>query len=119
MKSIIQYIKESGETIKFKIWEEPGKQVAKLKDNESYNKIEYQYKNIDMNIYISFMLGFKDDSWKLWCAPLGKGNYMVAPLQDLKTNSFEKALSRCEPYINEYIEKVKNNPGKYVMYYKY
>lgn len=117
MKSLVSYILESGEDIKFTIWEEPGKKVQKL-NRDHFNKIEYQYKSIEKGIYISFLLGLEDDKWKLWVGPLGKASYNKKYFYDFDTTDFNKSLLSSKTIINDFIETVQNNPLKYIMYYK-
>ena len=44
------------------IWEEPDKKVKWIKDNNSFTKIEYKLEDREKNLYIDFLLGFKDGS---------------------------------------------------------
>jgi hypothetical protein len=81
MKSLKNYIleekKEDKEkttrrgNIKFTIWEEPDKRVNWLDDNKSYQKIEYKHEDKDKKIFIDFLLGFKDNSWRVWIGKIG------------------------------------------------
>lgn len=131
MKSLLQYILEDDEDkdskskqeelkakIKFTIWEEPDKKVLELKNNESYQKIEYKYEDKENNIYIDFLLGFKDNSWKLWAGKIGSCSYDDDPYCSFETTDFKDSIIQSLDKIIEIIEDVKNDPMNYVQYYK-
>lgn len=119
MKTLQRYITEStNPNIKFRIWDGPGNQVTKLKDN-NYSKIEYKYKDYEKGIGISFLLGLQDDEWCLYAGPIGKSSYDKFPLQELHTKKFDDALTKSVPYIEGYIDKVNQNPRRHVMYYTF
>ena len=94
MKTLKEYILEKSEdnkkstergNIKFTIWEEPDKKVKWINDNEKYQKIEYKHEDKDKNIFIDFLLGFKDNSWRLWIGKIGATQYDDDPYCDLET----------------------------------
>lgn len=125
MKSLQKYIIESTNEnpiplgdIKFTIWENPKKQVKWLTSNNAYQKIEYQYKNTDKNIFIDYLLGFKDDSWQLWAGKIGRCTYDDDPYCDLKTADFAHAITNSLDKIEEILQKVLDDPQNYVQYYK-
>ena len=124
MKSIVQYILEKEEApqlsrgdIKFTIWEEPDKKVTRLKDNFSYQKIEYKLQNYDDNLSIDFLLGFQDESWKLWIGKIGSCSYDDDPYCSFDTDDFKKGIIACLDKVEEFIENVQEDPEKYVQFY--
>lgn len=125
MKNLYQYILESDKDvikksdIKFTIWEKPDKKVTKLKDNESYQKIEYKIEDFDKDMYIDFLLGFQDNSWRLWIGKIGSCSYDDDPYCSLETDDFTKAIIKVLDIIIEFVGKVKKDPHNYIQYYKY
>ena len=124
MKSIVQYILEKEEApqlsrgdIKFTIWEEPDKKVTRLKDNFSYQKIEYKLQNHDDNLSIDFLLGFQEESWKLWIGKIGSCSYDDDPYCSFNTDNFNKAILMALDKIEEFIVQVTNDKENYVQYY--
>ena len=124
MKSIVQYILEKEEApqlsrgdIKFTIWEEPDKKVTRLKDNFSYQKIEYKLQNHDDNLSIDFLLGFQDESWKLWIGKIGSCSYDDDPYCSFDTDNFNKAILMALDKIEDFIVQVTNDKENYVQYY--
>lgn len=105
--------------IKFTIWEKPDKKVSKLKDNESYQKIEYKIEDFDKDMYIDFLLGFEDGNWKLWIGKIGSCSYDDDPYCSLDTKDFEDAILKVLDIIPEFVDKVKKDPHNYIQYYKY
>ena len=103
--------------IMFNIWETPNKKVNWLKDNFSYTKIEYQYISDDKNIEIDFLLGFKLGSWRLWIGKIGALSYDDESYCDLKCVKLQDAIKISIDKIEEIIQKVKDDPQNYVMYY--
>ena len=90
MKSLLQYILESEnstekDNIKFTIWEAPDKKVKWLNNNKDYQKIEYKYKDKKLGIEIHFLLGFKDNTWKLWIVIISFDKYSVYGVFHLST----------------------------------
>ena len=93
MKSLSQYILEAKKSkerddIKFTIWEAPDKKVKWLNNNTDYLKIEYQYKNKKLGIEIDFLLGFKENTWKLWIGKIGSISYDDDPWVNLDCDNF-------------------------------
>lgn len=127
MKSLKDYIYEEKNDvtsvikrgdIKFTIWKTPEEKVTSLDDNKSYQKIEYKLENKDEGIYIDFLLGYDDDSWKLWIGKIGSCSYDDDPYCSLNTDEFKKAIVLSLDKIEEFIDKVKEDPQNYVQFYK-
>lgn len=130
MKSLKQYITEADDKkdkkegtlergeIKFTIWESPDKKVSWLKDNESYQKIEYKYEDKKNKIYIDFLLGFQNDTWQLWIGRLGSCSYDDDSYKNFETTDFAKAIVDCLDFVSEFVDKVKEDPEDYVQFYK-
>ena len=127
MKSLYNYIVEAQTDkqdpvpradIKFTIWEDPQKQVSWLTDNNAYQKIEYQYKNTTKNIFIDYLLGFKDDSWHLYVGKIGRCSYDDDPYCDLKTSDFAHAITNSLDKIEQLLQDVLDDPQNYVQYYR-
>ena len=131
MKSLSQYIKEASEekeedkekttrrgNIKFTIWEEPDKKVNWLDNNQKYQKIEYKYENKDDQCFIDFLLGFKNESWRLWIGKIGSVNYDDDPYCDFETTNFAEAIVAALDKVEEFLDKVKEEPENYVQFYK-
>ena len=133
MKDLKIYIKEAEEpeadeqaklnrrgNIKFTIWEEPDKKVKWLKTNDKYQKIEYKHEDKTKNMFIDFLLGFdkEHDTWKLWVGKIGGVTYDDDPLCDLKTDNFAKAIVTALDEVEEYIDKVEQDPSDWIQYYK-
>ena len=104
--------------IKFTIWEEPKKKVNWLDDNQKYQKIEYQYRNKEKNIDIDFLLGFQDNSWKLWIGKIGAISYDDDPWCDFKTNKFSEGIVAALDKVEEFMDDVEKNPDNWVQFYK-
>ena len=122
MKSLLQYILESENStergnIKFTIWEAPDKKVKWLNNNKDYQKIEYQYKDKKLGIEIDFLLGFKDNTWKLWIGKIGAISYDDDPWVDLDCDNFKDAILKCLDYTADFIEVVKVNKDNWVQFY--
>lgn len=133
MKDLKIYIKEAEEStadeqaklnrrgnIKFTIWEEPDKKVKWLKSNDKYQKIEYKHEDKTKKMFIDFLLGFdkEHNTWKLWVGKIGGVTYDDDPLCDLKTDDFAKAIVSALDKIEEYIDKVEQDPSDWIQYYK-
>lgn len=103
--------------IKFTIWKQPDLKVKWLKDNEKYQKIEYKYEDNAECLFIDFLLGFKDDTWYLWVGKIGSCSYDDDPYKDLKTNKFSEAIIAALDAVEEFINKVKEEPDNYVQFY--
>ena len=122
MKSLSQYILEAKKSkekddIKFTIWEAPDKKVKWLNNNTDYLKIEYQYKNKKLGIEIDFLLGFKENTWKLWIGKIGSISYDDDPWVNLDCDNFKDAILKCLDYTEKFIEDVKNNKCNWVQFY--
>jgi hypothetical protein len=134
MKDLKLYIKEAEESentdeqaklnrrgnIKFTIWEEPDKKVKWLKSNDKYQKIEYKHEDKTKKMFIDFLLGYdkEHDTWKLWVGKIGGVTYDDDPLCDLKTDNFAKAIVSALDEVEEYIDKVEQDPSDWIQYYK-
>lgn len=126
MKSLIEFILEKKDKeidytqdIIFDVWESPKKKVQELKSNNAYQKIEYKHKDYKNNVFIDFLLGFKNNSWHLWIGQNGGCNYSDAPYKDLKTDDFKKAIMNAVEEINKFINEVIKDPNTYIQYYKF
>lgn len=128
MKSLYQYIleKESSKDnylergdIKFTIWKTPDEKVHTLENNEDYQKIEYKLDDRNLGISIDFLLGFKDKSWRLWIGKIGSCSYDDDPYCSFDTEDFRQAIILCLDKVEEFIDKVKEEPDNYIQYYKY
>lgn len=104
--------------IKFTIWEEPKKKVNWLEDNQKYQKIEYQYRDKEKNVDIDFLLGFQDNSWKLWIGKIGAITYDDDPWCDFKTDKFSEGIVAALDKVEEFIDDVEENPDNWVQFYK-
>ena len=127
MKTLKEYILEKSEdnkkstergNIKFTIWEEPDKKVKWINDNEKYQKIEYKHEDKDKNIFIDFLLGFKDNSWRLWIGKIGATQYDDDPYCDLETDKFSEAIVKSLDKTQDFIADVEEDPQNWVQYYK-
>ena len=126
MKSLITYITEKEENeekssrtqdIKFTIWEEPKKKVRWIKDNDQYQKIEYQYRDKEKGINIDFLLGFQDKSWKLWIGKIGAISYDDDPWCSFETDKFSEGIVAALDKVEEFIDDVNDNPDNWVQFY--
>ena len=77
--------------IKFTIWKKPDQKVTWLDNNEDYLKIEYKLENKKKDVYIDFLLGYKDGSWKLWIGKIGATSYTDDPWCSFDTKDFAEA----------------------------
>ena len=125
MKTLTQYILEKNDDLTdytreiiFDIWEESNKKVNKLTSNESYQKIEYKRRDYKNNLYMDFLLGFKNNSWYLWYGRIGSVNYSDQPYKDLKTDNFNTAIMNAVTEINIILNDAYKNPYEYIQYYK-
>ena len=126
MKSLKDYILEEKDDIpsgiqrgdiKFTIWKSPDEKVTTLKDNEHYQKIEYKLEDKEEGLSIDFLLGYQDDSWKLWIGKIGSCSYDDDPYCSFDTDNFKKAIIACLDKVEEFIEKVKDDKENYVQFY--
>jgi hypothetical protein len=104
--------------IKFTIWKAPDKKVRWLNDNESYLKIEYKLEDKEEGLFIDFLLGFKDDSWKLWIGKIGSCSYDDDPYCSFETKKFSEGIVAALDKVEEFIGKVKDDPESYIQFYK-
>lgn len=124
MKSLRQFILEKKKEstrrgkIKFTIWEEPDKKVNWIEDNNSYTKIEYKHEDKKKNLSIDFLLGFKDGSWKLWIGKIGSATYDDDPYCSFDTDDFKYAIVDALDKVEEFIDKVEDDPEDYVQFFK-
>lgn len=129
MKTLVQYIIEAEENkdkekqstergkIKFTIWEEPDKKVTWLNNNEKYQKIEYKYEDKKEGLAIDFLLGFQEDSWKLWIGKIGSCSYDDDPYCSFDTKKFSEGIIAALDKVEEFLDKVKEDPSNYVQFY--
>ena len=129
MKTLVQYIIEAEENkdeekqstergkIKFTIWEEPDKKVTWLNNNEKYQKIEYKYEDKKEGLAIDFLLGFQEDSWKLWIGKIGSCSYDDDPYCSFDTDKFSEGIIAALDKVEEFLEKVKEDKSNYVQFY--
>ena len=129
MKTLVQYIIEAEENkdkekqstergkIKFTIWEEPDKKVTWLDNNEKYQKIEYKYEDKKEGLAIDFLLGFQEDSWKLWIGKIGSCSYDDDPYCSFDTKKFSEGIIAALDKVEEFLDKVKEDPSNYVQFY--
>lgn len=127
MKSLKDYLLEEKDdvtasaergNIKFTIWKAPDKKVKWLNDNESYQKIEYKLEDKENNLYIDFLLGYQKDSWKLWIGKIGSCSYDDDPYCTFETEKFAEAIVKALDKVEEFVEKVKEEPDNYIQFYK-
>ena len=103
--------------IKFTIWKEPKKKVTWLDNNEDYQKIEYQYRDKDKKINIDFLLGFQENSWKLWIGKIGAITYDDDPWCSFDTDKFSEGIIAALDKVEEFIDDVEKNPDNWVQFY--
>lgn len=127
MKSLRDYLLEeknditastSRGDIKFTIWKAPDKKVRWLNDNESYLKIEYKLEDKEEGLYIDFLLGYQEDSWKLWIGKIGSCSYDDDPYSSMETKKFSEAIVKALDKVEEFVQKVKDDPESYIQFYK-
>lgn len=127
MKSLKEYLLEeknditastSRGDIKFTIWKAPDKKVRWLNDNESYLKIEYKLEDREEGLFIDFLLGYQEDSWKLWIGKIGSCSYDDDPYSSLETKKFAEAITKALDKVEEFVAKVKDEPENYIQFYK-
>lgn len=103
--------------IKFTIWESPDKKVTWLEDNQNYQKIEYKLEDKDKKLSIDFLLGFKDGSWKLWIGKIGSCSYDDDPYCSFETDKFSEGIVAALDKVQEFLDKIDEDPENYVQYY--
>ena len=125
-----EYIKEAQEQeekdakirsqIVFTIWEAPEKKVSELASNTEYQKIECKYQekpDADEGIKVSFLLGFKDNTWQLWAGKPGVVSYSDDSYVSLDEVEFYKAVNAAVDKCVELINQIKDEPNNWVQYY--
>ena len=127
MKSLKEYLLEeknditastSRGDIKFTIWKAPDKKVRWLNNNESYLKIEYKLEDREEGLFIDFLLGYQEDSWKLWIGKIGSCGYDDDPYCSFETKKFAEAIVKALDKVEEFVAKVKDEPENYIQFYK-
>ncbi len=127
MKSLKEYLLEEKNDItasttrgdiKFTIWKAPDKKVRWLEDNEAYQKIEYKLEDKEEGLYIDFLLGYQEDSWKLWIGKIGSCSYDDDPYCSFDTKKFSEGIVAALDKVEEFIEKVKDDKESYIQFYK-
>ena len=127
MKTLKEYLLEEKDDItastsrgdiKFTIWKAPDRKVKWLNDNEKYQKIEYKLEDKEEGLYIDFLLGFKDGSWKLWIGKIGSCSYDDDPYCSFETKKFEEGIVDALDKVEEFVKKVKDDPDSYIQFYK-
>ena len=130
MKTLVQFLEEKKNKdvlsddertaargkVKFTIWKSPDEKVKWLEDNEDYMKIEYKFEDKEKNIYIDFLLGFKDGSWRLWVGKIGSCAYDDDPYCDFKTEKFAEAIVKALDKVEEMLEDILEDPENYIQY---
>ena len=117
--------KELRAAIKWDMWEEPSVKVNWLKDNYSYNKIQFIYRDTDKGIEICFLMGFTENdstdklpsSWKMWVGKTGAVSYGEEWSWDLKTEDLKEAVMKSLDVIVGFIRAVEGDKRNYVAYY--
>lgn len=104
--------------IKFTIWKAPDKKVRWLNDNESYLKIEYKLEDKKEGLFIDFLLGFQEGSWKLWIGKIGSCSYDDDPYCSFETKKFAEGIVAALDKVEEFVGKVKEDPESYIQFYK-
>lgn len=127
MKTLKEYLLEeknditastSRGDIKFTIWKAPDKKVKWLNDNEDYLKIEYKLEDKKEGMFIDFLLGYQDDSWKLWIGKIGSCSYDDDPYCSFETKKFAEGIVAALDKVEEFVSKVKEEPESYIQFYK-
>lgn len=127
MKSLKEYLLEeknditastSRGDIKFTIWKAPDKKVKWLNDNEAYQKIEYKLEDKEEGLYIDFLLGYQEDSWKLWIGKIGSCSYDDDPYCSFETKKFSEGIVAALDKVEEFVQKVKDDKESYIQFYK-
>ena len=81
-------------------------------------KIEYKYINKKQDINIDFLLGFQEDSWKLWIGRIGSCSYDDDPYKSFETKDFADAIIKCLDEVQNFLKKVEDDPQNYIQFYK-
>lgn len=109
--------KELRKSIKWDIWEEPGVRSNWLKDNYSYNKIQFTYEDTDKGIEMCFLMGFTAATWKMWVGKPGTVSYTDDWAWDLKTDDLRDAIMKSLDVIINFVHTVEADKNNYVAYY--
>lgn len=121
MKTLLQYINEDNKDsklrreVKFTIWNSDGKKVKWLNDNKSYQKIEYQYTTNDVEI--QFMIGYDENSWKLWIGKIGAIIYNDEPYYSFETQNFSTCIINAIDKVIEIIKDIESNKKNWIQFY--
>lgn len=121
MKTLLQYINEDNkdsklrQEVKFTIWNSDGKKVKWLNDNKSYQKIEYQYTTNDVEI--QFMIGYDENSWKLWIGKIGAIIYNDEPYCSFETQNFSTCIINAIDKVVEIIKDIESNKKNWIQFY--
>lgn len=110
-----EYVEKSD--ICFDIWQEVGVRTNWLKDNFSYNKIEYKFIDKKKGIEIDFLLGYRNGTWHLWIGKIGIINYELQPYVDLCTPIFSRAIILSLDKIQDFVKQVYTDKDNWVDYY--
>ena len=63
------------------------------------------------------MLGFKDNTWKLWIGKIGAVSYDDDPWVNLDCDNFKDAILKCLDYTEKFIKDVKENKDNWIQFY--
>lgn len=126
MISLQHYILESEDNenpvnpadIKFIIYLSDGTTAKWLHKDDDFSKIEYQYKDREEGLFIDFLLGKQDDVWQLWVGKIGSCTYDDDPYKSLDTKDFKKAINNSIDIIEDFVQKVLDDPTNYSYLYK-
>lgn len=116
--------------IKWDMWESPSVKTNWLKDNFSYNKIQFVYRDTDKGIEVCFLMGYtKNDneydnrdgelpySWKIWVGKVGAISYGEDWSWNLKTDDLSEAIMKSLDVICSFIREIESDKTNYVAYY--
>ena len=124
MKSLEQFILEKEKSdrskIVFTIYDENGKVISDIKNDQPYQKINCVYQDgedWDEKLAIEFLIGFKDGTWQLWAGKPGIVTYADDPYKDLKEDKFINALPFAIDEAEKFVETVKKKPNDWVQFY--
>ena len=88
--------------------------IAKV---NSIKTTEYKYEDKKEGLSIDFLLGYKDESWRLWIGKIGSASYDDDPYCDFETKKFSEAIVAALDKVEEFLKKVKDEPDNYVQFY--
>ena len=72
---------------------------------ETIRRIEYKLEDREKNLYIDFLLGFKDGSWRLWIGKIGSVTYDDDPYCNFETDDFKYAIVDALDKVEEFYYK--------------